>query len=198
MPFALLPEKSVEGQEDSCPFASPNRRTSRPEVGGRGLRCADLEGSPPDDTSEERGVAHSHDEDSSSRRAVSVMGRGGPRAGCSRSSASTARDSLRRSCDRARCGRRTASSSRSNLKAPRLGNRHAAIPPPGPLAGGRQAGSLPRPPPYLRNPKYSKRYACKGCAEALGHSTIVETMNRYSHVLSTMQADAAERLDALF
>ena len=34
--------------------------------------------------------------------------------------------------------------------------------------------------------------------EALGHSTIAETMNRYSHVLPSMQAEAAKRLDALF
>jgi integrase len=34
--------------------------------------------------------------------------------------------------------------------------------------------------------------------EALGHSTIAETMNRYSPVLPSMQAEAAKRLDALF
>ncbi len=34
--------------------------------------------------------------------------------------------------------------------------------------------------------------------EALGHSTTAETMNRYSHVLPSRQADAAERLNALF
>jgi integrase len=34
--------------------------------------------------------------------------------------------------------------------------------------------------------------------EALGHSTIAETMNRYSHVLPSMQTEAAKRLDALF
>jgi integrase len=33
--------------------------------------------------------------------------------------------------------------------------------------------------------------------EALGHATIAQTMNVYSHVLPNMQRDAAARLDAL-
>jgi integrase len=34
--------------------------------------------------------------------------------------------------------------------------------------------------------------------ERLGHTTIATTMNLYSHVSETMQADAADRLDAAF
>jgi integrase len=34
--------------------------------------------------------------------------------------------------------------------------------------------------------------------ERLGHSTITTTMDLYSHVTDTMQADAAARLDAAF
>ena len=35
-------------------------------------------------------------------------------------------------------------------------------------------------------------------SERLGHSSIAITMDLYSHVTDTMQADAAERLDAAF
>src|SRR5262249_32716712 len=34
--------------------------------------------------------------------------------------------------------------------------------------------------------------------ERLGHSTIATTLDLYSHVSETMQADAAQRLDAVF
>jgi integrase len=38
----------------------------------------------------------------------------------------------------------------------------------------------------------------KVAQERLGHSTITTTMDLYSHVTETMQADAAGRLDAAF
>jgi integrase len=38
----------------------------------------------------------------------------------------------------------------------------------------------------------------KVAQERLGHSTMTTTMDLYSHVTDTMQADAAERLDAAF
>jgi integrase len=38
----------------------------------------------------------------------------------------------------------------------------------------------------------------KVAQERLGHSTIATTMDLYSHVSDTMQADAASRLDAAF
>ena len=38
----------------------------------------------------------------------------------------------------------------------------------------------------------------KVAQERLGHFTITTTMNLYSHVTNTMQADAAARLDTAF
>ncbi len=60
--------------------------------------------------------------------------------------------------------------------------------------------------PALRG--YDLRHTCatlllqagvpaKVAAERLGHSSIVLTLNTYSHVTSTMQADANERLEAM-